>query len=59
MIHNHQDLNTIEERPLMENMRLSPKESMSKAFQLMSPTLMFSKNKAIKSQQRLGIILKK
>lgn len=59
IIHNHPDLKAIEERRLMENLLLSPKQRMSKAFQLMSLSLKFSKNKIIKSPQGMGIVLKK
>ena len=59
IIHEQQNFGAIEERRLMENLMLTPKERMSKAFQLMSLSLMFSKNKILKSPQGLGVVLKK
>jgi hypothetical protein len=59
IIHTHPDLEAIEERRLMENLLLSPNERMKRAFELMSLSILFSKNKILKSPQGLGIILKK
>jgi hypothetical protein len=59
IIHTHPDLEAIEERRLMENLLLSPNERMKRAFELMSLSILFSKNKILKSPQGLGTILKK
>ena len=57
ILHTKADLNKVNERRLLEDFSLTPKERINKAFELMKLSLLFKKN-PIKKPQGKGIVLK-